>query len=248
MRRLFLSDVHLRPLRAEPAGHLRTVLEREAPRTDEIYILGDLFDYWFGPKHLDLPDYRPTLDLLREITASGVRVVFLRGNRDFYMRGLEEATGVVVPPRTRVHRIQAGSQQVGLCHGNYLDSRHPSAHWPEEIIRSRVMAFFYTRLPVRLARWGATSYRDFSWRNYAPPGVRPRRPSRLSLSALLCQFRDGCDVLVAGHFHQAARHTLRADGREWTFFALGDWGRGPSYLVQEGDSWRLIGRPGNGWE
>lgn len=242
MRRLFLSDVHLMPSRPQPAGRLRDVLCREAPRTDEIYILGDLFDYWFGPKHLALPDYRPTLDLLRQITASGVRVVFLRGNRDFYMRGFEEATGVTVCPRTRTYRLQIGDRRVGLCHGNYLDTRPRGAHVPEELIRSRLMAFFYTRLPVPLARWGATAYRDFSARNRCRPPSRPRRTFHPSLSALVREFRKGYDVLVAGHFHHAAKHSLIVDGQRRTLFALGDWSEGPSYLIEQDGTWRLCGR------
>ena len=37
----------------ERVARLVRFLEREAPRTAELYILGDLFDYWIGPRHLD---------------------------------------------------------------------------------------------------------------------------------------------------------------------------------------------------
>ena len=44
MRRLFLADVHLSPREPARTERLIRFLEREAPRTDELYILGDLFD------------------------------------------------------------------------------------------------------------------------------------------------------------------------------------------------------------
>jgi len=96
MRRVFLSDVHLSPRQPECSARFVRFLEREAGRTDEFYILGDLFDYWIGPKHLDRPDYREALEALGRVTRGGRRVVILLGNRDFYMRrGFSEATGVL---------------------------------------------------------------------------------------------------------------------------------------------------------
>ena len=89
MRRIFLSDVHLSPREPARTERLIRFLRHEAPHADEIYILGDLFDYWIGPKHLRLPDYREALDALAQ-AARTTKVFFLLGNRDFYMsRGLE---------------------------------------------------------------------------------------------------------------------------------------------------------------
>ena len=240
MRRLFLSDVHLSPRLPDRAARLLEFLEREAARADELYILGDLFDYWIGPKHLDLPDYRDALAALRRTTGRGVRVLFILGNRDFYMRRrFEDETGVRVAPGRTSHRMEVASRKVCLCHGDYLEGRRDLGFWIQELIRSRPMEAFYTRLPAGMQKAGAEFYRRVS-------GARPRRPSDLEDAAVLAEFRRGTDIIVCGHVHRAQEIRSSVDGREAVLFTLPDWSDGASYLVEEGGRWEFIaGAAGN---
>jgi UDP-2,3-diacylglucosamine hydrolase len=237
MRRLFLSDVHLSPRHPDRAERLLALLSREAGRIGELYILGDLFDYWIGPKHLDLPDYRETFDAMRGLSARGVRVVFLCGNRDFYVRrrfrealGLEVFTGPVTVP------IDGG--RVCLCHGDHLCTRDRSTQRAQVIIRSRAVEAIFTRLPAGLARFLALGYRGHSRRVTTS---KPARRKALEDEAVLATFRAGADVIVCGHIHRPAKHIWQADGREHLLFVLGDWSTGSSYLVEEDGRWRLYG-------
>ncbi|MGB2997010.1 MAG: metallophosphoesterase [Phycisphaerae bacterium] len=239
MRRLFLSDVHLSPGDLQRAARLLAALEREAPRADEIYILGDLFDYWIGPKHLKDPDHREVLDRLRAITEGGVRVFFLLGNRDFYMGGFAEATGVEVVQGKTEHEIAAGSQRVYLCHGEYLVGRRGLAFRAQEFFRSRPVEWLYTRLPAFLSKRGARLYRWVSERRFLPAGRRGSRVVHLSPELLAERFRTGIDVIVCGHVHHPERRVSVIDGLEKVLFTLGDWSEGASYLVEEDGRWRL---------
>jgi UDP-2,3-diacylglucosamine hydrolase len=241
MQRLFFSDVHLSPTRPERTRRLLALLRSRTPGAREIYILGDLFDYWIGPKHLELPDYREALDALRRTTADGVRVVFLKGNRDFYMGGFAEGTGVETAPDGARHEIRAGRQRVLLCHGNYLDCRPRLAHLPEEIIRSHLVESVYTRLPASVAKRGAAFYRRVSGHGARRQRAAVRAAQRLSRRALDALFREGFDVVVCGHFHRPAKYVLKFEGQEKTLFTLGDWTDGSSYLVEENGAWRLFG-------
>jgi len=244
MRRVFLSDIHLSPREPERTGRLIAFLEREAPRTDEIYILGDLFDYWIGPKHLDLPDYREALAALRRVTQGGVRITFLCGNRDFYMdEKFAEATGVHLAEDRRQIRLAIGDRQVRLCHGDYMEGRGGLGFRVQEAIRSRPMEWFYTRLPAPLAALGARFYRWVSGRR----GRRPRRaahlgPYGLSEKAVLAEFRSGIDTIVCGHVHMAQEVPFAVDGRQAILYTLGDWSERESYLVEEDGRWELSGR------
>lgn len=239
MRRLFLSDVHLSPL--EPARSARFVgfLRREAPRTDELYILGDLFDYWIGPKHLRLADYQEAFDALRTLVQRGVRVVFLHGNRDFYMGPkFQEALGVETHADALDLRGSGG--RVHLCHGDGLCLRDRSTRRAQAIIRSKVVEAIFTRLPVGLAKFLAQGYRRHSRRVTA---LKSRRRLAPAQEAVLGLFAAGVDVIVCGHVHRPAKHTWQIDGREKVLFILGDWSEGASYLVEEGGRWRLYGEP-----
>jgi UDP-2,3-diacylglucosamine hydrolase len=236
MRRLFLADVHLSPREPARTECLIRFLAREAPHADEIYILGDLFDYWIGPKHLALADYREALETLRRV-ASRLPVFFLIGNRDFYVsRGFQEATGIRVVPGRTEHRLAAGSQRVYLCHGDYLEGRSGWGFRIQEFIRSPGFERQFIRLPARVAKAMAEFYRWLSAR-------KSRRSCRMSDARLEAEFRRGADIVVCGHFHEAQRRKIQVDGREAVLFTVADWSEGESFLVEEDGRWNLRGGP-----
>jgi len=239
MRRVFLADVHLTPRDPARTERLVRFLRREAPRADEIYILGDLFDYWIGPKHLRLRGYGEAFEALAK-AARAAKVFFLLGNRDFYMsRGFEEATGIrVVPERTR-HRLTAGAQRVCLCHGDYLEGRTDLGFRVQEWIRSPGFEKAFIRLPAFLAKAMAEFYRWLSAR-------KGRRRVRLNEEVVVAEFRSGADVIVCGHVHEPARRVMQVDGRQAVLFTMGDWSAGESYVVEEDGRWELCGGPCGG--
>jgi len=244
MRRLFFSDVHLTP--ADPARSRRLLhfLHREAPGTDEIYILGDLFDYWIGPAHLHLPDYRDALDALRRAVRAGTRVVFLCGNRDFYMRGFSEATGIEVVPHRTHAQLTIDGRRVALCHGDFLEGRRDLGFLVQRLIRSRAVEWLWTRLPTSLALAGARFYRRVSQRNkrrgavdrghLAPYGLDPDQVAEA--------FAAGADVVVCGHVHRAQEVRDPVPGQQGVLYTLGDWEVSESYLEVEDGRWQLCSR------
>jgi len=245
MRRLFFSDVHLTPAAPDRSRRLRAFLAREGPTADEIYILGDLFDYWIGPAHLDLPDYREALDALRGLARGGTRIVFLCGNRDFYMRGFAEATGIeVAPERTRMH-LAINGRRVTLCHGDFLEGRRDAGFLVQRLIRSRLVEWIWTRLPTSVAVAGARFYRRVSTKN-KERGKRDGRhlaPYGLDADQVAQVFADGADVLVCGHVHRARQVQGLGPGHTGVLYTLGDWTDGESYLEVEDGRWRLCGGP-----
>ena len=234
MRRVYLADVHLSPREPARTERLIRFLRREAPHADEIYILGDLFDYWIGPRHLRLPDYREALEALAQ-AARTTKVFFLLGNRDFYMsRGLEEATGIRIVPGRTEHRLTAGSQQVYLCHGDYLEGRRDRGFRIQEWIRSPGFERAFVLLPAFVAKAMAEFYRWLS-------GRKARRSVRVNEEIVAAEFRRGTDVIVCGHIHEPGRRVTQVDGRQAALFTLGDWSMAERYLVEEDGRWELRG-------
>ncbi len=250
MRQVFFSDVHLVPGDAAGSRRLVRFLEREAAGADEVYILGDLFDYWIGPKHLHLPDYREAVDALRALVRDGTRVVLICGNRDFYMRGFAEATGVDAAPGRTVHRLTVAGRRVCLCHGDFLEGRRGLGFLIQRLIRTRLVEEVWTRLPTPLARAGARFYRWLSERKKRRPvpdgpvwarrsRPRPLAPYGLCRAQVAEEFDRGTEVLVCGHVHRAQHVTEPVPGREGVLYTLADWSDGESYLEVEDGRWRL---------
>lgn len=98
---IFASDLHL------GAPDYTQSLQREklfiewldtyAPQADEIFLLGDTFDFWFEYKEVIPKNYTRLLGKLAEICDSGKPVHMFTGNHDLWMFGyLEKEIGVQV--------------------------------------------------------------------------------------------------------------------------------------------------------
>lgn len=116
MTTLFISDLHLP---AQPSK-LRDVfiqfLEGSALKADALYILGDLFEYWIGDD-VGLQVYAREVSRLAALTARGVPVYFLHGNRDFLVGShFAQISGVQLLPDPSV--IDLYGQPTLLSHGD----------------------------------------------------------------------------------------------------------------------------------
>ena len=84
MATLFISDLHLDAERPGVIALFGAFLDGQARGADALYILGDLFEAWVGD---DDPSHAGAFvaGKLRALSASGVPVYFIRGNRDFLL-------------------------------------------------------------------------------------------------------------------------------------------------------------------
>ncbi|MGE5812753.1 MAG: UDP-2,3-diacylglucosamine diphosphatase, partial [Ignavibacteria bacterium] len=84
---LFISDIHLGLQSPEIENKKERLLEKflndSAGIADELFIVGDLFDYWFEYKKVYQKGFFRTLTALQDLTDAGVKVHYLIGNHDF---------------------------------------------------------------------------------------------------------------------------------------------------------------------
>ena len=95
----FLSDFHLgTPSKEESkARELRVVRWLDSIKSDagEVYLLGDIFDFWFEYKHVVPKGYLYFLGKLAELRSLGIPIYFFTGNHDMWMfKYLEEELGI----------------------------------------------------------------------------------------------------------------------------------------------------------
>ena len=119
MPSLFISDLHLAEERPEANERFVDFLEGKARAADALYILGDFFEYWIGDDDLEEPFYAVMAGLLRRLTAAGVPLYLMHGNRDFLVGArFCEATGAQLLADPSVHEIQG--VRTLLVHGDTL--------------------------------------------------------------------------------------------------------------------------------
>src|SRR5262249_55087546 len=150
-RALFASDLHLHG--GDPAGVQRALaFVRHAADTgaDALFLLGDVFRAWLGPRSLRDAGLRPVLDALADLAARGARVALLHGNHDFLLDGgLQGALGVQVAPGPL--DVVLGGQRVRLMHGDALCTRDLDYQRLHRVLRSWPVRATARALPAAAA-------------------------------------------------------------------------------------------------
>ena len=97
----FLSDAHLGSL-AIPHGRMQErrlvrFLDSIKEKAAAIYLLGDMFDFWYEYKYVVPKGYTRFLGKLSELTDMGVEVHYFTGNHDIWAyEYLEKECGVIL--------------------------------------------------------------------------------------------------------------------------------------------------------
>lgn len=215
----FFSDVHLGlgPKEEEKAKEERLLafLAQIRPATATLFIVGDLFDFWFDYKTVIPRGFHRTLSALQEFTDNGIPVHYLVGNHDCWMGDFFETELNI-----RVHRIpfetEVDGRRVYLHHGDGLAKNDLGYRLVKPILRNRTCIRMYRWLHpdigVKLARGTSRSSREYtSQKHYG------EEEGMIELARR--KFAEGVDVVIMGHRHQPNRREF--DGK--TYINLGDW-------------------------
>ncbi len=119
----FASDNHL-GLPNEKESRIRekyfiTWLEEVRKDASAIYLLGDLFDFWFEYKTVVPKGFVRVLGKLAEISDAGISIVFFVGNHDLWMRDyFQKELGITV--HHQPIKLTVGATQFFIGHGDGL--------------------------------------------------------------------------------------------------------------------------------
>ena len=236
-RTLFISDLHLDAARPAIAAQFERFLEDIAPRSEALYILGDLFEYWVGDDGIAaLPCPARVAEALRPLAAR-VPVSFMHGNRDFLVaQGFAAATGTTIIPDPTV--IDLYGKRTLLMHGDTLCTDDA----PYQAFRAKVRDPGWQR--AALARPIAERIALAQGMRAESEGAKQGKAMDImdvSREAVERAFADsGCDVMIHGHTHRPARHAYQVGGRERVRWVLPDWYEKGGYLEASAAGMRPI--------
>jgi UDP-2,3-diacylglucosamine hydrolase len=213
-----ISDAHLQGL-DDPNQHLLVeLLDRlDCPR---VYLLGDLFHFWWGFPDVVYGDFVPVLAALHRLRRRGTELSYVPGNHDFELGPFFQRLDVHVA--SRLEPVLGGRRFV-LLHGDEADE---SVGY--KLTRSTLRGGAFSRLmhrlgPRRAQRLGhklAGGSRDYG----------ASEPSDKLVSAQLRlaerELRQA-DVVVMGHSHAPGVHHLEGG----TYVNLGDFVQHHTWLA-----------------
>jgi UDP-2,3-diacylglucosamine hydrolase len=216
VRALFISDLHLQPARPAISAAFFDFLERHARHAQQLYLLGDLFEYWAGDDDLHDPFHQQVIAALRGVSDAGVAVFWIAGNRDFLVgEQFAQAAGLTLLPETHVTEI--GGQRLVVLHGDAQCTEDVKYMEFRAMVRQPAWQQQFVAMPLAqrkaiIAGMRENSRKDQGTKSYEIMDVTPQAITEVFE-------RTGTEVMIHGHTHRPALHTVGATRR----YVLPDW-------------------------
>jgi len=228
----FISDLHLAEERPEANEQFIEFLESKARGAEALYILGDFFEYWIGDDDLEEPYNAVLAGLLRRVSAGGVPLYLMHGNRDFLVgERFCAATGARLLADPSVHDIQG--VKTLLVHGDTLCTDDVDYQNWRRLARSEAWQREFLALPRAERRSRILGLREKSKEviQAKPADIMDVNPAAVAQAMR----SHAVTRLIHGHTHRPGRHALTIDGRRAERWVLPDWyGRGGYLEVGRG--------------
>lgn len=221
---LFISDLHI--YKGSPATHtFFHWLKTEAPGSDAVYILGDLFEVWIGDDDNSRFN-QEVIAALRQLSDSGTPIYFIHGNRDFLISDrFANAAGMTLLPEHTV--VDLYGTPTLIMHGDTLctfDVRYQELRKtrPRYVKMSEEKPLWQKRLIVKLYR--LHSYLRGKTQSEMIMDVAPD-----TVNTVMEEY--GVQHLIHGHTHRPAVHHFTLNGKPATRTVLGAWEKRANMLV-----------------
>ena len=235
----FASDFHLgAPDMASSLQRERLIVHwlQEAEKdAAHIFLVGDLFDFWFEYKKVIPKGYTRLLGKLAELTDKNIPVTVFIGNHDMWMNGYFEKE-LNIPVYYYPATFLIGEKKFLIGHGDGLGPGDHRYKILKKILRSRFSRGFFAALHPG---WGMGLANIFSRRSRMMTeentflGEEKEWLIRYSKERLL---EEHFDYFIFGHRHLPLDIQLTANSR---YINLGDWIRYFTYGVFDGEEMKL---------
>lgn len=215
----FLSDAHLG---AEEESKEKLKEEKLLSLFDQIkedgeflYLVGDLFEFWFEYKNLIPKDHLKVLTKLKEVVDCGVKVNYVVGNHDFWLGDfLPKHLGIPIVKES-VDVVHQG-KRIFITHGDGLAKKDVGYRILKKILRNRVNIFLYRQIPpdisYPLAKFVARRSRNW---------VQKRNTSYLDEYENFAKekIKEVFDAVILAHTHVPVSQKIG----DRIYLNLGDW-------------------------
>jgi UDP-2,3-diacylglucosamine hydrolase len=236
----FASDVHLGLYPQDRSREREKIFVRwlEEVRKDatEIYLLGDIFDYWYEYKKVVPRGFTRTLGKLAEISDSGIPVHFFTGNHDVWVFDyLEEELGLII--HHDPIQVELQGRKFFLAHGDGLGPGDLGFKLLKWAFRNKVLQWLYSHLhpnfTMRFAHWWSKKSR------YSKGIAEAFQGEDKELQLLFAREKlkeEYFDYFVFGHRHVPMDIKLNEKSR---MINLGEWIFSFTYAVFDGTDLKL---------
>ncbi len=236
----FISDLHL------GAKYMHDPLERErrvcrfldSIKDDaaQLYLLGDILDYWYEYKYVVPRGYIRFLGKLAELADAGVSITWVTGNHDVWLFDyLRDQIGLTVLYGHTM--VEAAGKRVLIAHGDDVGVQHAMYRFTRWCFYNKVCQWLYAGIHPRWTYPIATGWSNENRTRRNPQeqqAISDRAANRLvDFSRQYHKAHPEVEAFIYGHIHIARVHD-QEPGLPPVFF-LGEWINHSTYLKLDTD-------------
>ncbi len=243
----FLSDFHLgAPDHASSLEREKAVVQfLDEIKNDaaEIFLVGDVFDFWYEYRKVVPKGYVRLLGKLAELTDAGISIHFFVGNHDMWMNDYLQKE-LNIPVYYEPKEFERNGKKFLIGHGDGLGPGDHKYKRLKKLFRNPACKWLFGILPPAIGM-GLANY--LSRRSRAQTGAAEEIFLGEDKEWLIIYCKEMLqqkkfDFFVFGHRHLAIDHRLNEESR---YINLGDWLRYYTYAVFDGSSMELRSYKGN---
>lgn len=202
-----------------------------------IYLLGDVFDFWFEYKKVIPRGYTRILGKLSEIADSGIPIYFFTGNHDMWAFDyLKDEVGIKEIYRGNIH-IEINNKKFYLGHGDGLGPGDKGYKIIKKIFASSLCQWLFARLHPN---FGISIAEYWSKKSRIANGVKDEvNHGDKEWLTQFCKKKMKTievDYFIFGHRHLPLNIDL---GQNTTYMNLGEWVNYNTYAVFDGEKLEL---------
>ena len=232
----FLSDFHLgipdHKSSLERERRIISFFESIRHEAEAIFIVGDMFDFWYEYRQVVPKGYVRLLGKLGEFTDAGIAIHFFVGNHDMWMTDYfqkELNIAVYFEPR----EFEINSKKFFVGHGDGLGPGDQGYKMLKKVFRNPFCRWMFGILPPYLGM-GIANY--FSRKSRAAADENEQKfvskeKEWLVTYSLEILKQKRYDYFIFGHRHIPLDLSIDSDTR---YINLGDWIRYCTYAVFDG--------------
>jgi UDP-2,3-diacylglucosamine hydrolase len=236
----FLSDAHLGSWAIEhrrmQERRLVRFLDSIKEKAAAVYLLGDMFDFWYEYKYVVPKGFTRFLGKISELTDMGVEVHYFTGNHDIWAYDyLAEECGVILHKQPQT--IELYGKIFYLAHGDGLGDPNKSFKVIRSIFHNKTCQWLFSGLHPRWGMWFGLTWAKHSRLKHGmggdPPDYMGDDKEHLILyTKKYIQYHSNVDYFIYGHRHIEVDKQLTKKAR---VIILGDWISQFSYVVYDGE-------------
>jgi len=238
-----MSDIHIKDVNDRQANSLLQLLSQleSNPTQHQIFLVGDIFDFWVSNGEALQKAFAPIIDKLRSLREQGSKIFYFEGNHDFHIDVFwTKSMGIPVFENEAI--FQVGSYKVRIEHGDLINQNDRAYLKYRKSMRRPLVEQALHLIPGRAAKLIGDKFSSLS-RHKSMIYSQENKDQIVQMIrdyAKKIHQKSDFDLLITGHMHVEDDFVFNTNTGTARSINLGTWLDRPKVLKIDGDLVKMI--------